>query len=133
VLLTVVALHPRTAELVAAGARGARERVGEAADRRRTRRAEEAEGGEDFSSDDAALSDDAPLSDGTVATSDPAGRPTGRWHAVTTAETPAEHSDPAASAEPGETPARAGRDGAPSAPGRWSGPSLSDWERPERD
>jgi hypothetical protein len=40
VLLTVVALHPRTAERLGAGARGARERLSEAAERRGARREE---------------------------------------------------------------------------------------------
>ncbi|PFG40526.1 hypothetical protein ATJ97_3056 [Georgenia soli] len=170
--LTVVALHPRTAELVVAGVRGARERVGEAAGRQRARRA----GGtvaEDTASRDAAQepsshdtaqdteSDDEGAqggahdagahrdrresghpgpaegegaAGGTAAPREPAGRPTGRWHAVTSAETPADPGGPGAPGEVAATPRRAGRDGAPSAaPGRWSGLSLSDWESPERD
>ncbi|WP_345040787.1 cell division protein PerM [Georgenia daeguensis] len=58
VLLTVVALHPRTAERLGAGARGARERMSEVAERRGARR-------EEIEDDGARQDDGAREDDGT--------------------------------------------------------------------
>jgi hypothetical protein len=145
VLLTVVALHPRTAERFGAGARGARERVSAAAERRSARREEVEDdavevtgwsgpGDPEGAGDRVEAGDTEATGNETGANHESSDVGSGSaapgWHAVgSTPEppAPAAQTAPDAPTADGQDPRRRRRNG------RWSGPSLSDWTQPARD